>query len=255
MSTLLHDGPLDGLLSAVAEAADAEGGLPEVHAAHGWQPALFEEARRVDADPRRVRRLLDELRSHGSRQMVGRALHAAMSEQGDVGTALAGYVRQVRRHGARADDFLADPSVGRVHEAARTVGRELHRLKGLVRFRRLREGTLWAPISPTTNVITPLALYFKDRIPSDPWVLHDVRRGMAIRWDGRTLHWVDRDALPPEQPEPAEDEGQYQALWQTYFRTIAVPERRNPRLQRQYMPVRYWRHLVEVPTAARRRRA
>jgi len=254
MRTLLHDGTVDGLLTAVAEAADAPGEVPEVRASQDGQPALFEDARRIEPDPHRAGRLLDELRARGSRRIVGRLLHAAMSEQADLGDALAGYVRQVRRHGARADDFLADPSVRRVHEAARTVGGELHRFKGLVRFRRLRDGSLWGPIGPDTNIIAPLALYFRGRMPSDTWVLHDLGRGLAIRWDGRTLDWVDRDALPPDEPEPAEDESEYQALWQAYFRTIAVPQRRNPRLQRQYMPVRYWRHLVESPGAPGRKR-
>lgn len=254
MRVLLHDGTVDGLLTAVAEAADTPGEIPEVRSYEDRQPALFEDARRVEADPGRAGRLLDELRARGSTRVTGRVLHAAMSEQADVGNALAGYVRQVRRLGPDADDFLADPSVSRVHEAARTVGRELHRLKGLVRFRRLRDGTLWGPIGPDTNVIAPLALYFRGRMPSEAWMLHDLRRGLAIRWDGRALDWVDRDALPPDKPEPAEDETGYQALWQTYFRTIAVPERRNPRLQRQYMPARYWRHLVEAPGPAGRRR-
>jgi len=45
-----------------------------------------------------------------------------------------GYVRQVRRLGAQADDFLTDPSVRCIHKVARAVARELHRLKGLARY-------------------------------------------------------------------------------------------------------------------------
>jgi probable DNA metabolism protein len=84
-------------------------------------------------------------------------------------------------------------------------------------------------------------------MPSDTWLIHDVRRRLAIHWDRKELAWVDPEDLPPENPELAEDEGAYQFLWQTYFRNIAVTDRRNPRLQRQYMPARYWKHLVEVP--------
>lgn len=35
--------------------------------------------------------------------------------------------------------------------------------------------------------------------------------------------------------------------WRAYFEMIAVPERRNPRLQAKCMPRRYWRNLVEKP--------
>jgi hypothetical protein len=40
-----------------------------------------------------------------------------------------------------------------------------------------------------------------------------------------------------------------ETLWRTYFRRIANPERRNPRLQRTLMPARYWDTLVENPAA------
>ncbi|NTW94650.1 MAG: DUF4130 domain-containing protein, partial [Chlorobiaceae bacterium] len=36
-----------------------------------------------------------------------------------------------------------------------------------------------------------------------------------------------------------------QALWQTFFRTIAIPDRKNPRLQKSNMPMKYWKYLTE----------
>jgi probable DNA metabolism protein len=249
MSVLLHDGTMDGLLTAVARGVEFPAESIEIHASTGRQPSLFEKAEPVAAEPERARRLLRELAQCGSRPIVRRLLHAAMSEEPDIGTALAGYVREVRRRGAEADGFLAHPDVARVHEVARAVGHELHRLKGLVRFRRMQDDTLWGPISPDYNVVLPLGLYFRGRMPSEAWIVHDVRRRLAVRWDRRRLEWVDPGDVPPEQPALAEDESAYQRLWQTYFRTIAVRERRNPRLQHQFMPVRYWRHLVENPGA------
>jgi probable DNA metabolism protein len=38
----------------------------------------------------------------------------------------------------------------------------------------------------------------------------------------------------------------YQALWKSYFKNIAIGERKNPRLQRQFIPRRYWKNLVEM---------
>ncbi len=248
MKTLLHDGTLEGLLTAVAEAADADEGEVELNAPEENQPALFEVSRSVEAEPKRVQRLLDEMRTGGSKRVVSRVLYAAMSERAGIGKALVGYVQQVRRLGPKADDLLTDSSVGRVHAVARAVGGEIHRLKGLVRFRELREGTLWAPVDPDANILTPLALYFRGRLPSEAWLIHDVRRRLAIRWNLHQLAWVERDALPPEDPDLSESEAAYQTFWQTYFRTIGIRERRNPRLQRQNMPVRYWKYLIEVPS-------
>lgn len=252
MSTFLYEKTVDGLLTAVARAADSMVDAVELRAADDWQPTLFVNPTEIIPNPDCAVGLLDELRNRASKRVVRRVLYAAMSEGEDIGTALVAYVQQVRRLGAQADDFLADPSIRRVHDIARAVGSELHRLKGLARFRRLRDETLWAPIRPEANVVAPLALYFKGRMPSETWLIHDVRRRLAVRWDRNELAWVDPEDLPLEKPELAEDEAAYQTLWQTYFRNIAVSERRNPRLQRQCMPTRYWKYLVEVPGRGQR---
>ena len=42
-----------------------------------------------------------------------------------------------------------------------------------------------------------------------------------------------------------EAEMDYQKIWDQYFQHIAIPERLNKRQQRQRMPERYWKYLVE----------
>ncbi len=43
------------------------------------------------------------------------------------------------------------------------------------------------------------------------------------------------------------DEGEdfYQKLWRSYFKHINIEERKNLKLQRQFMPKRFWRYLPE----------
>ena len=77
-------------------------------------------------------------------------------------------------------------------------------------------------------------------------MIHDLRRGLAAAWDGQTLHPVvgvpdNIDALLSRR------ETAFQGLWREYVQALAVPERRNPALQRRFMPRRYWKHLVERP--------
>lgn len=52
------------------------------------------------------------------------------------------------------------------------------------------------------------------------------------------------DKLPPSLLDP--EELLFQKLWRTYFNAIAIPERTNPRKQRQDMPIRYWKYLPEL---------
>ena len=46
-------------------------------------------------------------------------------------------------------------------------------------------------------------------------------------------------------PEISADERHYRRLWKSYFENIAIKERTNPRCQKNFMPVRYWKHLTE----------
>ena len=44
----------------------------------------------------------------------------------------------------------------------------------------------------------------------------------------------------------SDEEKEYRRLWKNYFDNIAIRERTNPRCQRNFMPVRYWKHLTEM---------
>ena len=47
-------------------------------------------------------------------------------------------------------------------------------------------------------------------------------------------------------PSISETEKKYQELWTVFFKTIAIKERKNSRLQMQYMPKKYWKDLIEL---------
>ena len=41
------------------------------------------------------------------------------------------------------------------------------------------------------------------------------------------------------------DEELFQKLWKEYFKAINIKERNNPKLHRQNLPARFWKHLTE----------
>ena len=44
----------------------------------------------------------------------------------------------------------------------------------------------------------------------------------------------------------SQEEQHFQKLWKTFFNTISIKERTNPRCQMQYMPKKYWKDLIEM---------
>lgn len=244
---LAYDGSFSGLLTALDAALQeparyvgfAAGG------SEGWLPLLPVE--RVATDPARAEALLDRLRAAAGEAVIRKVFYLYSAEDPAAENQLPAYLRLVLHHGAQVSGWHARDEVRQVEQAARRVGGEIHRLKGLLRFRELGDGLLWAPLEPDADVIWSLAAHFRKRLRAERWLIHDVRRQYGVRHlDGR-LDTVDAAALRGLlEPGMSAAEQAYSGMWRAYFRQVAIGPRRNPRLQRQNMPARYWRWLVEM---------
>ncbi len=251
--TFVYDGTYEGLLCAIDEALQTAA-CAEVVADDQWQPTLLDDAPRVPTDAARAHEFLQRLTQTGGRAVVQAMSYCFLAEAPAAVRPLAEYCRLAFARGPAAVNYHAHAAVHTVHSAAQRVGSELQRYKGLTRFRELRDGTLWAPLQPTYNILAPLAWHFARRIPQPAWVLYDLERDYGVRWDGMQHHHVTLAAALVARlrahPAAADEivsaaELQYQALWRAFFKNISVAGRKNLRLQRQHMPQRYWRFLVE----------
>ena len=238
-----YDGTFDGLLTAIALLRES-GDQPEsIAPASQAQMGLFGTPACVKTDIARAEALLREIRARASAGVARTVTYIGLSELPDLELALLEFVSLAFKHGDRVSAYHANPAVRRISEAARKVGVEIHRLKGLLRFRDTAQGFLWGPLEPDHNVVVPVAFHFRRRMPREKWMVHDVRRGLAVRWDGREMLELEGHAIPAVQLAKAESE--VQDLWKTFYEKVSIAERRNPRLQRQNMPRRYWTYLVE----------
>lgn len=122
---------------------------------------------------------------------------------------------------------------------------EAHKLKGLVRLQEIGDNLFYSSIHPENNVIENLGHFFIKRFPTQNLILHDKNRGIALLYNTKeyTIIQVDGNSL---NPSITESEKQFQSLWKTFHKTIAIKERTNPRCQMQFMPKKYWKDLIEM---------
>jgi probable DNA metabolism protein len=80
-------------------------------------------------------------------------------------------------------------------------------------------------------------------MPREKWIIHDKRRERAaINKNGRPeILSIELDRLPDKDSS----EDIYSGLWKNFYSSTAIKNKTNLRLQKQFMPVRYWKHLVE----------
>ena len=244
-SCLSYDGSFDGLLTALATALERPGLC--ITRDHKEDLLPLEPVETIVSDPAHAEAFLDRIRVVLSEEIGRKIYYVHCSETPGMEDALLAYLRLAFERGADIGEWCAHPTVRRVEETARQVGHEIHRLKGLVRFRELADGRLWAPIEPDADILWPLSAHFRRRLGGERWLLHDARRGYAVSHEAGNLSALDGEELTALlRTGLSREEAEYSRLWQTYFRRIAIGVRSNPRLQRQNMPRRYWKWLIEM---------
>ncbi|GHV78346.1 hypothetical protein AGMMS49944_01370 [Spirochaetia bacterium] len=139
-----------------------------------------------------------------------------------------------------------DPDVHVVLTAAYKVWKELDRFRGLLRFSPDASGVHIAHCKADHYVLPGLAGHFTLRFGETPWAIIDERRGLAlIRFPGEDARIIAREDLPHSIAVTGHEDP-WENLWINYHRAVANESRLNPRLQRQFMPKRYWKYLPEL---------
>ena len=134
-----------------------------------------------------------------------------------------------------------DPDVRTVLEAADKVRHEIDRLRGLLRFKPDTRGLYIARCEPDHFALPALGEHFTRRFGETPWAIIDEKRGLC-------LCCLAGEPVTFRNPAMLSDAGrdEWEELWRHYHKTINNESRKNPGLQRQFMPKRYWKHLTEM---------
>jgi probable DNA metabolism protein len=155
---------------------------------------------------------------------------------------------EARRAAERALGDREDAAVRTVLEAARKVQRESDRLMGFLRFRVFPGNIHIARCAPDHFTLPSLARHFVQRFGEIPWAIIDEKRRLTLRalpGEGPAILFGEKLPLPLSAP-PAGGAEPWEELWRNYHRSINNGDRNNPQLQRQFMPVRYWKYLPEL---------
>ena len=126
------------------------------------------------------------------------------------------------------------------------VGREAHKLKGFLRFKLLKNNFYYGIISPTNNVILILANHFKKRLKYENFLIKDTKRNMYALYNKKDIYYLTDKEIISLNLELDDNEENVENLWKSFFKTIAIKERTNLKVQRNFMPKKYWNNIIEM---------
>lgn len=249
----LYDGSFEGFLTAIAAALASGEEVEGIAAQAACQFSLFRREVQVVADDGAATRLMADVSRRFSKEIGLDIGYCFLSEVDGFENVIFRYIRLLLEKGELAGQNAANPLVFQVQRLRGKVAYEVHRFHGFVRFRKMSDGIFYAPIAPDHNIVQLLAPHFQARFADQCFLIHDVKRGTGIYYDRRRCDFLPRVMIPEEAMTTAsgnekhwdKDESAYQQLWKGYFQSIVIEERRAKQRQRQCLPARYWRYLVE----------
>lgn len=244
-----------------------EGILTAIYRAYEWklQPArtriqigeadlcLFASYREVEADMA----LAEKVASTVQRRFGGAAWeeisHALASRDTGKGQAVyrtiaAGLSGQIR---GPLMEGLANDDIRKVFELSRHVHHEAHRMKQFLRFSEVEGNILYAHIEPCEDVTALVMPHFADRFPLENFVIADMGREIAgIHASGKDWFLIRMDSRIREQMEAlgkqkTDQEREMVELFRRLCHTIGIRERKDAKLQQQFLPLKYRAFMTE----------
>ena len=246
-----YDGTFQGLLSVVYERfkrKEYTGTLGKIKSG-----SLF-QGEYIETDLERSDRVFNKVEATAGRGVMPKLFLAFLSEKTGIEDQIFNYIHSTVRSGRSIERVYLN-SVANIDKAAMRASREAHKFKGFVRFRKIKDDTYYAIIDPECNVLPLIAEHFTGRFSDQDFVIHDVRREMALVYSSESrsseiskLTGVSKELLNYEEGSTLlhEEEEGYMDLWRTFFHAVSIEGRKNLKCQRNFMPKKYWKDLVEV---------
>ncbi|WP_028309138.1 TIGR03915 family putative DNA repair protein [Desulfitibacter alkalitolerans] len=244
MIVYIYDGTFSGLLTAVYEAFYQKEKPGQILKEWDYSQNLFSQPIYIYSDNDKADKVFNAIKERISFTALKNVYYAFLSETDNGDTLIYNYLKLGLKMGKYVDGNYSHETVSRLHEICKKVAREKHRMLGLIRFRLIRGDVYYASMEPDHNVIALIAPHFARRMSDQNWIIHDIKRKTAIVYN--QTEWVMTELEVTQALPIDEEEYLYQKVWKTYFDKIAIRERKNPRLQKSFMPSRYWKHLIEI---------
>jgi uracil-DNA glycosylase len=136
-----------------------------------------------------------------------------------------------------------DPLRRRLEEMAKTVRRDIHKMRAFLRFREVADddgaARYVAWFEPEHHILRANAGFFVRRFATMRWSI--LTPEGALHWDGETL-----SEGPPATRGDAPEGDPIEAVWKTYYASIFNPARLKTKAMLKEMPRKYWKNMPET---------
>ncbi|WP_426060943.1 TIGR03915 family putative DNA repair protein [Hymenobacter sp. B1770] len=246
-----YDGTFEGLLTVLFTIYDWRAAPSSIQPEATAQTGLFAQPAHRETDEALATRVWDGLLKTMDHEARARLYHVFLSEDPERELLIFRYIDLALRTDRDISENYANADVRRIQRLAQQMFREKHRMEAFVRFEKSTDELFHATIDPDFDVLPLIAAHFTKRYADQRWLIYDRRRYYGLYYDlthtdvvkfenssAQTSTSVSATVLDEREPL-------FKLLWQSYFDHVNIPERKNLKLHRRHIPLRYWKYLSE----------
>lgn len=248
---LLCEDSQEGVFTGVYEAYARKLNVRKVRLVAGEEEniRLFAEYIPVETDAEKSVKAARTIRCLAGEESYERLCLTLSSTAEDKAQAVFQTIVLMLQNKKRAPEILnrlTDTYVHRVFELSRKTGNEMHRLREFLRFQELQNRVLYAKIAPENDVLVYLMPHFSDRFPMENFLIYDEGRRLLGVHPSQGEWYLMRDImLEQELLTYSQEEEQYCELFRYFCKKVEIPERKNVKLQRNLLPLKFRKYMVE----------
>jgi probable DNA metabolism protein len=223
----VYDGSFDGLLSALIKAVYYN------NSTVSKDELLIDENILVKSDK--------NIASEFEKDLYDDLLILYLSETEGLEEKALDYFKKIKKNGMRYRNNIADSSIKSVFDIKKRFFSELERFNGFVRFYEIDKDLMFSKVSPDNNIISFLGSHFMKKMKEN-FIIFDEKRNIAFfRYGSRSII----KNIEELKFRPSKEEEKINILWKKYFKDIAIKERLNPKLQKNLVPLKYRKNMIE----------
>lgn len=252
---LICEDSIEGVFSGIYDAYALREGHEHIHIQIGEEDnlRLFASYLHIQPDSVKTVKVAETVRRRlGERAYIDICYALATHESGKGQAVYRTIVDGItERSGIRVMENLTNTYVEQTFRLARRASNEIHRMLEFVRFKELEQGALFAKIGAECNVVPFIMPHFADRLPLEDFIIYDEKHAVyGVHPAKKEWYLVsDSDINVENLYEMSKEESDYQKLFTAFCNTIAIKERKNPKLQQQMLPLRFRDYMTEFDKA------
>lgn len=247
MLIYLFDGSWDGFLSGVHQAYYTKDTPEDFQIYNNSQQHLLATYEHIETNESHAKKVEIAIVKKLSSAAHSDVYRCFLSDIPSSYYSIYRYLRLGFKVGRDIINMHGHPIVLAIEKLSQKVSYESHRMLGFVRFQHQNKNFYYAEIAPDHCILPLILSHFKARMSDQDWVIHDSKRHIAAIYSCTQRECV----LTPFTEEhlahctASDSEKLFSSLWTNYHQKLAISERKNDRLQRQFVPMRYRQHLTE----------